>query len=489
MRLPKTLPASEGIRNKIIDDISRSSSIRIPKKYENELFYQKIKKFLTRLVVNYNSDESTTITFFVETNNFLYIPRYFPIENFVNCQIVDNQVVGQDIDITSNIVPRNELQDKAIKHMLSNTNSLMELQPGVGKTVISIKVISELKKKSIIIVHRDSLVDQWKTRFLEFTSLKDDDISCLRSKSFEEDLTKPIIISTVQTFLSLLKRNYVNFVQELFKSEIGICIADEVHTSVAAPTFSQCSLYIPSKRTYGLSATPYRLDGNSDIIKFHLGETFKDEDVSGTMIPRVTAILCDFMIDVPKRSRYLFWTGVFQRSRYLNILKNSEEFMKLAKMIIDKVERENRNTIFISERLKLIDELSDYVKLKSDDVGIFIAGNKNDVLSSKMVFSTPGKIRDGVDCPWKDCLIMTSPISNISQLSGRVIRSYKNKETPIIIDMVDIGCKVISSTFYKRKQYYQSKEWPLKFLYVDSDYNMLFIDETEAMKLISKRQR
>jgi superfamily II DNA or RNA helicase len=189
---------------------------------------------------------------------------------------------------------------------------------------------------------------------MDFTNMPFDVISRLTYTTFEKDLEKPIIISTVQTFLSMLSRKREEFLIALNDANIGIFVADEVHTSVGAPTFSECSIHVPSKYTYGLSATPYRFDGNGDIITFHLGDIYSDEDSQGTMKANVSIILLDYGIDGSKSSKYIRWGGQFQRSRYLNLLKKSQPFMDLVQALMDKL-KFDRNVLLIAERIKLID--------------------------------------------------------------------------------------------------------------------------------------
>jgi superfamily II DNA or RNA helicase len=282
----------------------------------------------------------------------------------------------------------------------------------------------------------------------------------LSSATYEDDLEKPIIISTAQTFLSLLKRNRKQFLIKLNEANIGIFVGDEVHTTVGAPTFSECSIHIPSKYTYGLSATPYRFDGNGDIIEYHLGEVFSDEDSQGTMDAKVTVFLLDYEIDTPHRAQYVRWGGDFQRARYLNLMKKSKPFISLLRGLLGKLK--DRNLICVAERIKLIDELHKWMPSKSK--AKFCGQGGLDTLNAQHTFATPGKCRDGVDAPWKDAIIMTSPISNIEQLAGRVTRTDTNKKNPIVIDMVDYGCHDISRTYFKRLEYYGKKGWNIQYI-------------------------
>lgn len=465
-------------------EINRQSGLFIPRKYQNKDFYIKVKEKLSRTSIAYQTSNIETQFFYLESDKFLLIPRYFPLNDYISiAKLKNNMHVGEDIDINHNITPRSETQKLAIEYMMNNNKGIIQLAPGVGKTVISIYVICERKKKSIILVHRDALVDQWKDRFLQFTDCKEQEISRLTSTKFKDNLKNPIIIGTVQTFLSLLKRNKEEFLNVLNDANVGVFIGDEVHTTVGAPTFSQCSIHIPSACTFGLSATPYRFDGNGDIIEYHLGPIFEDTDTEGTMPANVTVLLLDYGIDTPRRYKYIRWGGRFQRSRYLNLMRKATPYRDALRGLISKL-GEDRNLICMVERINLIDDHYDETEFSSKSK--FCGSAKADTLEKRISFTTPGKCRDGIDVPWKDCIIMTSPIRNIEQLTGRVIRTSKNKKTPIIIDMVDYGCPEISRTFYSRRKFYNSKEWKIKYIFCKNN-KMNVVDDQVALDIISGR--
>ena len=461
--------------------IIKRSGLLIPREYEYNDFYIRIREFLERRSKDYNKSTFTVSKFYIESEKFLLVPRNFPIQQYLfDYEIDDHTHEGEDIKINHIIQPRSTAQEKAIEYILSNDSGILQLSPGVGKTVITIYMIATRKKKSLILVHRDALATQWKKRFMDFTDISYDDISRLSSTSFEKDLQKPIIIAMNQTFMSLLKNKRREFLMALNDANIGVFVADEVHTSVGAPTFSECSIHIPSKCTYGLSATPYRYDGNGDIIEFHLGDIFSDDDAEGTMDARVNVMLLDYEIDSAGRSKYIRWGGQFQRSRYLNMMKKSKPFMTLVYSIMNKLKL-NNHTLLVAERIKLIDELFD--SLQHNDKSRFYRSEGLKTLNSTFTFTTPGKCRDGVDAPWKDALIITSPISNIEQLSGRITRSWPNKQTPIIIDMVDYGCPEIAKTIHGRLNYYFKKKWQVNFLFAKNG-KITKIDHEVAMSIL-----
>lgn len=470
--------------------LTRTSGICIPRKYENEEFYQLIKNDLTRHSKDYQKSTFTTNYYFLEGTNILKVPRYYPIEKYCSdCDIVDNINSGQDIKINHNITLRDDLQKNIVKYFLTNSNGIIQANPGSGKTIVSVCAVATLKKKTFILVHRDSLVEQWigpgtpdkPQGFLAFTDIDKDQIGRLSSHNFKDVLKKSIIVCTDQTFISILRRNREEFLIELNNANIGVLIGDEVHTTIGAPTFAECSLHIPAAKSFGLSATPKRWDGNLDIIKFHLGEIFVPEGISSTMDTRVTVLLFDFGF-LPKSYRYLYWDGFFQKSRYSTILKNSKLFMSVALSLLNKFTNDNRQILFIGERIKLLELLKE--KCSGTDKGLFIAGSDLKEIEKQITFSTPNKSRDGVDYVSKDCLIMSSPIGNIEQMSGRVLRIKEGKAQPIVIDIVDIGVKAIRETFFSRLDFYKSKNWTIQFVFITKSGSKNVISEDQAMQVI-----
>ena len=54
---------------------------------------------------------------------------------------------------------------------------------------------------------------------------------------------------------------------------------------------------------------------------------------------------------------------------------------------------------------------------------------------------------------------------------------------PQIIDMVDYGCSEIADTFFRRKQFYENKNWKIQYLLCLNN-NLRMIDEEMALTII-----
>jgi superfamily II DNA or RNA helicase len=460
----------------------KDSAIRIPvDSNKDKEWFARIIRDLTRQSRSYqqtaDSDApNVDIRKYYDTDKStreLMIPRFYELPAMF--QITDRSIVGKDISITSKVVPRNERQKESIKWFETNTNGILCLSPGEGKTVVSIHSICTIGKKSIIFVHKDSLASQWVDKFLEHTDISEDNISRLRSSSFEEDLQKDIIITTVQTFCSLVKRKPPELMKKVLNdAQIGIAIWDECHTSVSAEQFSRTSIWIPSKRIYGLSATPSRLDGNTDIIYKHLGQVYVPVS-SGidTMAPKVILLKFDhgvmknhknYITHLTKYDRDNNIKPFFDTARYLSLLVKSEPYKKAIKKLVMEVSKSTRHLLFLADRIKILDHASQACKNK-EEVGFFIPRSKNERdahLQRRLVFSTYGSARDGTNKEILDCLILATPVSNLEQAVGRVVRSHPDKQQPVVIDLVDIGDDNLINRAKYRIGFYTEKNWQIE---------------------------
>ncbi|MFW6243338.1 MAG: DEAD/DEAH box helicase, partial [bacterium] len=419
--------------------LKRTSGIILPKTHT---LFNNIIRDLDRTLVGFNN-EVIKVKFYKKIDDDkILIPRFYKLidENYIDDITSD----GEDIEIRSNIIPRNERQKKVIDYLLNHKSGVIKLEPGSGKTVMSIAAISELKKKAIIFVHKNSLRNQWAEQIIEFTNLEEDDIGFLSTKTYEEDFKKRIVIATVQAFCALLKNEKIALEDELKKANFGVAFFDETHTTVGPEQFSKASLTLPCKRVFGLSATPTRADGCDDIIFDHLGEIFyvppeKDE----LLKPKVFMVQFPFKI-YSAHKKYCNWGGRFNPGKYYQqMYKSSHYNSTIAKMTL-KLYNQDRNILILGVRKKALLELAKSLNLPKTEIGIFIPGtNSKERLSvsdtddlqiafneKRIVFSTYNACRDGNNRKSLDTLIMSCPTGNIEQAIGRIQRTLKGKKIP-----------------------------------------------------------
>ena len=122
-------------------------------------------------------------------------------------------------------------------------------------------LVSRLKKKTLVIVHKEFLLNQWVERIQQF--LPKARVGRIQGQIIDiED--KDIVIGMLQ---SLSMKEYPSSVFDSF----GFTIIDEVH-HISSQTFSNALFKIVTKYMLGLSATMNRKDGTTRVFKMFLGD-------------------------------------------------------------------------------------------------------------------------------------------------------------------------------------------------------------------------
>ena len=438
----------------------KKNGIMLPKSHPQ---YNEIVVDLDRIMYGWNNDVNK-IKFYQEYDNHVLIPRFYPL----NDTIKDLTTEGEDIVINSKITPRNKPQELAIDFLTNNKNGILRLEPGRGKTVISIASICNVKKKTIIFMHKDKLIKQWTEEILLHTDLTKDNIGRLSTANYKKVLKLPIILSTVQAMLSLLNgKKKDDFIKQLGESNIGMAIFDECHTTVGPEKFTEVSLALNCNKIHGLSATPTRQDKNEDIIYYHLGQvTYFPPEENELLIPKIFMLFFPFGVYEGKTIKYLRWGGIFQLARYQNLLEKRNSYLQTVSKVIRKLHNEKHTILVLGTRVSGLIKLAECTEIKSENIGIFIPGSTPEQRLSvsdtddldvaftqkDVVFSTYLAARDGNNRKDLDTLIMSVPTSNIEQAIGRIQRELAGKRNPIVVDFVDTQGPEVKDLYDKEKK-------------------------------------
>ena len=141
----------------------------------------------------------------------LYLPKHYALQKFGEPD--ENRMSeGREIDLEFKGGLR-DIQNQLLKHIrihkpggtLSSQTygGVISVPCGVGKTVISLYILSQLKRKTLIIVHKEFLIEQWVERINQFLPYAR--IGLIRQKKVDV-LNKDIVIGMLQYFYEKLSR-------------------------------------------------------------------------------------------------------------------------------------------------------------------------------------------------------------------------------------------------------------------------------------------
>ena len=347
----------------------------------------------------------------------------------------------------------------------------------VHNTIISLYFVCKLMKKTLVIVHKEFLLNQWVDR-IKF-AIPDAKIGIIQADKCNVDAD--IVLGMLQTI------SMKQFPPDTF-DDFGHVIIDECHR-IPSRVFSQALQKINSKYMLGLSATPNRKDGLTKVLKSYIGDicfSMKSHDKNSVLVERY--ILESAPNDDYNKEVVTYRGRVMMPTMLNNICTYYNRTKLIIQLIKDKInENEKRQILVLSDRKQQLEDI--YIKIKGVDidVGYYVGGmKKNDLKNSescKVLLGTYPMANEGLDIPSLNALILASPKSDIVQSIGRIVRQKHEDVEPLIIDMVDIF-SIFDGQSRKRMSLYKKKNFIIKNIHYDLDYEK--IEKIEEIKNIEK---
>lgn len=338
-------------------------------------------------------------------------------------------------------------------------------------TVIGLNIATTLRKKTLIIVHKGFLVNQWAERIAQF--VPGARVGTIQQKKVDT-VDKDIVIGMLQ---SIAMREY----DEAIFHEFGTCIIDECHR-IPCKVFSQALRKINSVYMFGLSATPSRPDGLFKVLKWFIGDIIfqekKRENADVALVER-------YLIDSDDAD-YKQDLQTYMRKPNLSVmLNNIANYEARSLAIVAKCVEllaTGRKILLLSDRRDHLDYISAQMPAElAPQVGFYRGGMKDAALkvseNCRLILGTYAMASTGMDIPGLNTLVLASPksASNTFQQSlGRIFRKKHTETRALIVDYVDVF-----SAFYgqgrKRLDYYR------KHLYEVCDYKLTLRRGTTAV--------
>ena len=109
-----------------------------------------------------------------ENDEYLSIPKFYGLKRIGKPEL-NEEINGEDIKFKFKGTLRpnqKEIVDTAVKHIKEFDGGGICVGCGAGKTVMGINIANIFKVKTLVIVHKTFLLNQWKERFTQFTDAK-----------------------------------------------------------------------------------------------------------------------------------------------------------------------------------------------------------------------------------------------------------------------------------------------------------------------------
>ena len=358
-----------------------------------------------------------------------------------NATIVDNRYTASPIEINF-IGTLYDYQQRAVNAMTSVTNGCLCSNTGTGKTAMACAMIAKLKQPTLILVDTIELLNQFTARLKTFTNIKKIGII----GQGKEDI-QPITVATLQT----LNRWTTDDLQNL---KFGVVFCDECHIAPALTYYNVIS-NINAKYKYGLSATPERADGLTEVIFWSTGpltHTVLDTEVGDKIIkPTYEAINTDYFYPI------------FDSIEYGNLITDLGTNVERNKLIVDTVNKyTTQQCVLLCHRQAHVELLASMLPgaavllsktPKKERVSI-IKGLESGKI--RIVCTTWNLFHKGIDLKELQILFICAPTRSkvwLKQSAGRLMRtSNKIDKHPKIIDFADIKIDLLKYQFYSRRR-------------------------------------
>jgi superfamily II DNA or RNA helicase len=438
---------------------------------KNELKIEQQRQIINDLTIkpyvgnSIGANNPVTFPAYRESNKKIYVPHYYGVEHFgppkeykiPNGNNIELEFNGQLRDYQEPVVKK--YIDAVTKNGVKCGGGLLELPCAWGKTSGSLYILSQLKKKTLVIVHKEFLLNQWVERIQQF--LPKARIGRIQGQIIDID-DKDIVIGMLQ---SLSMKEYPQSVFESF----GFTIIDEVH-HISSQTFSNALFKIVTRYMLGLSATMNRKDGTTRVFKMFLGDVIfkgKRDEERNVLVRGI-----EYQVDDDDFNNVItdFRGNVAYSSMISKLCEYNRRSEFILRILVDLLkENSNQQIIILAHNKNLLKYLHDTIKNRNiSTVGYYVGGMKEQALkeseNKQVIIATYAMASEGLDIKTLTTLIMATPKTDIQQSVGRILR--EKHSSPIVVDIID-SHEPFKNQWRKRRAFYMKEKY--KIVYITSD--------------------
>lgn len=396
-------------------------------------------------------------TVYFESPLRFYVPRHWARETFGP---EEADAMPEGLDLPDSVKFKGspfDYQEAILKTFTdAGCNGLICVPCGKGKTFMALALAARLKKRFLVIVDKEFLLNQWKGEMEAFfPGLR---IGVLQGPRAEVDPAEYDV--TLCMIQSLVQKTYPDGTFRTY----GFSIFDECH-HLGAANFSQALLKVQTKYMLGLSATPTRDDGLTKVFEWYLGKPtywekrreadttvsvrglqFHKEDESYSEVPvdyrgePVLARLLTKVIECPERNEWIVET------------------------ILDLLKEEGRRVLVLGERIKQLEVFEEALAKRNPSLklGYYIGGMKEEKRETAgreadVLLASYAMASEAMNIKTLNTVVLASPRKKVEQSVGRILRErpHERKVMPLIIDVID-SHGMYQGQWRKRRAFYKA---------------------------------
>lgn len=403
----------------------------------------------------------------------IVVPKFYGIYKYGQPKITEYDEYDEiDVEFTKELRPKQQKIAKlSIDHILNKHGGLLSLPCGAGKTVIALYIAAMLGYKTLIIVHLESLKDQWIERMMEFLDVKRERIGVIQGSVCDVE-DKDFVVAMIQT---ISQKDY----GDLFKT-FGFVVYDEAH-HMPAKGYSRGLIKTTTKYTLALSATPYRGDSTMRVLYWFTGPTIYKEEMKKNkyVVVKKFNYKCNDKKYVLRRRRF---NGKFcpntikMLGEIIDIKARNTLLANIIKHLL--VNYPERKILFLTSRCAHAEQFKEafdeFIREFNLDVKSYLyigPTKKNKRREAEqhgdIIFATYNMAQEGLDIKRMNTLIMATPKKDVVQTVGRIMRQLMsvNSVRPLIIDISD-NLEGFTSWNNKRCDVYNKCEYEVNQHYV-----------------------
>ena len=334
-------------------------------------------------------------------------------------------------------------------------------------TIMALKIISIIQKKTLIVVHKEFLMNQWIERIRDF--LPGATVGKIQGQIMDVD-GKDIVIGMIQT---IYDKEYPAGIVEQF----GLTIVDEVHR-IGSEQFSKTLLKTVTPCMLGISATVDRKDKLTKVLYMFIGPkiyTEKREDEDCVCVRAIVYQSDDVEFNQVEHD---FRGNPKYSTMIVKLCDFGPRSDFIVRVIADLIAENPDNQIMVlGHNRSLLTYLYEaIVHRQIAPVGYYVGGMKQEALqlteTKQVVLATYAMAAEALDIKTLSTLVMITPKTDIIQSVGRILRV--KHENPIVVDIVD-SHDLFQKQWAQRRRFYKKCNYRIRQI-GSRDYKGMQID-------------